>query len=55
MKQELGLVTGVQPAVMDIERYVREALHRALSETFAWSSERLNVVPPMTKCSPGRS
>lgn len=35
MKQELGLVAGMQPAAMDIERYVREALHRALSETFA--------------------
>jgi len=35
MKQELGLVTGMQPAAMDFERYVREALHRALSETFA--------------------
>jgi DNA-binding NarL/FixJ family response regulator len=35
VKQELAPVAGVQPAVMDIERYVREALHRALSETIA--------------------
>jgi DNA-binding NarL/FixJ family response regulator len=43
MKQELGLVTGVPPAAMDIERYVREALQRALSETFARIAAPENV------------
>jgi DNA-binding NarL/FixJ family response regulator len=35
MKQELGDMTGIQPAVVHIEQYIREALNQALSETFA--------------------
>ena len=43
MKQELARVTGVQPAATDIERYVRDALHQALSETVARIVTRENV------------
>lgn len=43
MRQELGETTGVQPAVAHIERYVREAVNQALSETFARIVARDNL------------